>query len=142
MEHQKTFKLDKSLMTDKIKNEAKKRMELLQLSQRVIDEFINNGNIMMSDFDGQIVDLDSEAIRGIEKTISRGYVPYHVLKYYIPDYGLYTRDVFYISSYEEEWDFERPTGQYAFIASFGEFDESGSIVYLASDRYEGVKRIG
>ena len=57
MEHQKTFTLDKSLMTDKIKNEAKKRMELLQLSQRVIDEFINNGNIMMSDFDGQIVDV-------------------------------------------------------------------------------------
>ena len=92
-------------MRDKQKLEALKRMKLLNLHPTVIDEFMQQDKLNLSEFGGFLYWLDESQQRVVED-FERKYnaLVYHVIHSFTEFGELLT--FLYVSDYPEEWDMD------------------------------------
>lgn len=117
-------------ITAEMKNEAIKRMEMLDILPQTIREFANEGKVNKSVYGGILYWLDEEE-KAVVKEFedSHNCIVYHAIKckYRMCDNStLDCLDLLYVSQYEEEWDMERE-----------ELDSGYAMVYTISDMCDG-----
>ena len=114
-----------------IKDEAIKRMKLLQLHQNVIKEFQDENKLNRSEFCKGILywikDEEQQLVNEFQKE-HKGYLVYHIIKTETVDFGT-VYDLLYVTPYEDEWSSEREELKDNWIYSYTvtEFAECGPI---------------
>ena len=114
-----------------IKDEAIKRMKLLQLHQNVIKEFQDENKLNRSEFCKGILywitDEEQQLVNEFQKE-HKGYLVYHIIKTETVDFGT-VYDLLYVTPYEDEWSSEREELKDNWIYSYTvtEFAECGLI---------------
>lgn len=126
-------------MHNKQVKEAIKRLNLLKIDSRVVESFVEDHVVLMSDIGDEIIcELDEhekELILKWEK--NTGNVVYHVIKDFSLKGLFYC--IFYVSQYEEEWDMDiRYLEQqnpiiYVMNMITEEYSEYGSILFKEKD---------
>lgn len=112
------------------KTEAKKRLELLNVHQNVVKEFMNEDKLNKSD--GKLAILywldEDEETMVKEFQENHGVLVYHVIKTYTIDMGI-IYDLLYISEDVDWWDIEKDDlkNGYALSYTISTFSESGVI---------------
>jgi hypothetical protein len=84
-------------------SEAINRMKEMQLYEPVVNDFISDGKLYMSEAGGIIYDLNDDAKEAVERTRQFGN-PYHVVRTNTVIGEMYA--VLYVSNYEDEWEYE------------------------------------
>lgn len=112
------------------KLDAKKRLQLLNVHQNVINEFMNEDKLNKSDGKlGILYWLEDDEETMVEQFQEKhGVLVYHVLKTYTADMGI-IYDLLYISEDVECWDIEKDDlkNGYALSYTVSAFSESGII---------------
>lgn len=114
-----------------IKDEAIKRMKLLQLHPNVIKEFQDENKLNRSEFCKGILywitDEEQQIVNEFQKE-HEGYLVYHIIKTETVDFGT-VYDLLYVAPYEDEWSSEREELKDNWIYSYTvtEFAECGPI---------------
>lgn len=112
--------------------EAKKRIKMLGLMDRPVQEFIEDGTINVSNQLGLLFwanEEEMEMIRKFEEEYES--VVYHVIKSYTNMGIIY--NIFHVCKYEEEWEMDRGSIEtgfpfvYAYNKDIPEFSDFGSI---------------
>ncbi len=114
------------------KQEALKRMKLLNFHPAVIDEFVQQDKLNLSEFGGFLYWLDESQQRAVEE-FEREYnaLVYHVIHSFAEFGELLT--FLYVSSYPEEWDMDMHSLQsgmpIAYVKNLSQdcFSEFGSV---------------
>ena len=116
---------------DDILDEADRRMNALNLWDRVILDYRGAGKVFQSEAGGIIYDLDDNAKTAVKETEDMGFLPYHVIVSHSTIIGtIYA--VLYVSCDPEEWKCERPDKKgcmraYVYNADHPELSELGDI---------------
>lgn len=93
------------MMREEQKQEALKRMKLLNLHPTVIDEFAEKDKLNLSEFGGFLYWLDELQQRAVEEfEIEYNALVYHVIHSFTEFGELLT--FLYVSSYPEEWSMD------------------------------------
>ena len=114
-----------------IKDEAIKRMKLLQLHPNVIKEFQDENKLNKSDYGKGILywikDEEQQLVNEFQKE-HKGYLVYHIIKTETVDFGT-VYDLLYVTPYEDEWSSEKEELKDNWIYSYTvtEFAECGLI---------------
>ena len=114
-----------------IKDEAIKRMKLLQLHPNVIKEFQDENKLNRSEFCKGILywitDEEQQLVNEFQKE-HKGYLVYHIIKTETVDFGT-VYDLLYVTPYEDEWSSEKEELKDNWIYSYTvtEFAECGPI---------------
>lgn len=114
-----------------IKDEAIKRMKLLQLHPNVIKEFQDENKLNKSEYGKGILywikDEEQQLVNEFQKE-HKGYLVYHIIKTETVDFGT-VYDLLYVTPYEDEWSSEKEELKDNWIYSYTvtEFAECGLI---------------
>lgn len=114
-----------------VKDEAIKRMKLLQLHPNIIKEFQAENKLNRSEFGKGILYWltdDEQQIVNEFQNEHEGYLVYHIIKTETVDFGT-VYDLLYVTPYEDEWSSEREELKDNWIYSYTvtEFAECGPI---------------
>ena len=126
-------------MHNKQVKEAIKRLNLLKIDSRVVESFVEDNVVLMSDMGDEVIcELDDEEkvlISDWEK--NTGNVVYHVIKDFSLKGCFYC--IFYVSQYEEEWDMDirylKQQNPIIYVMNIitEEYSEYGSILFKEKD---------
>ena len=114
-----------------VKDEAIKRMKLLQLHPNVIKEFQDENKLNKSEYGKGILywikDEEQQLVNEFQNE-HKGYLVYHIIKTETVDLGT-VYDLLYVAPYEDEWSSEREELKDNWIYSYTatEFAECGPI---------------
>lgn len=114
-----------------VKEEALKRMKLLNLHQNIINEFKTENKLNRSEHKLGILfwltDEEKEIVKEFEKE-HNGYLVYHVIKTHNIDFGI-IYDLLYVSPNEDDWTLEREDLKNNLVMSYSvtQFAECGLI---------------
>lgn len=114
-----------------MKREAVKRLTRLGVMEDVVERFISEGKLFMSEFGGILYDLDQGAKEAIERTEKQfPCLPYAVIKTPHEVGNLYS--VLYVSKNKTEWKYQRPDKHglcdaYVYNADEPDYSERGDI---------------
>ena len=114
-----------------VKDEAIKRMKLLQLHTNIIKEFQAENKLNRSEFGLGILywlnDEEQQLVNEFQNE-HKGYLVYHIIKTETVDLGT-VYDLLYVAPYENEWPSEREELDNDIVMSYSvtPFPECGSI---------------
>lgn len=111
-------------------DEAVSRMKEMKLYKTVIDDFVSDNKLYMSEFGGILCDLNEEAESAVRETERYG-LPYHVVRSQSSFGDMYA--VLFVSEHQDEWWAERcdpETGSviaYVYNSTYTDNSELGSV---------------
>ncbi len=113
-----------------LKEEALRRMRLLDMWENVVNDFDSNGTVYMSETAGIVYDLNNDAKKAVKKVTDDGMLAYAVIRQNTTFGEVYT--VLYVSTRTDEWIYEIPTNKgwlmsYVYNASCDDMSEYGSV---------------
>ena len=132
---------------EKKREEAIKRMKVLQLFDPCIKAFANRGEVQFSEVTGGLYEFSGNAelnaqVREFESEYNA--LVYHVIHTYTQFGELY--NFLYVSDYEEEWEMDNDDIKdnyamaYVWNVDVPEYSEFGSIA--VQQRFGGLVRVG
>lgn len=131
LESEETEKLKGVATKKEMKREAIKRLTHLGVMEDVVESFISEGKIYMSEFGGILYDLDQGAKEAVERTEKQfPCLPYAVIKT-VHEVGILYA-VLYVSKDKTEWKYQRPDKYglchaYVYNADEPDYSEGGEI---------------